>query len=250
MSTILTRLIGSGHFSDGTVIARPVRPWVVWDGTATRPIAKSFKIVNQELFELDEVTPAQIPPSYIPDAFVPTSTEVPIIIYPDENFYSVEFIQNGQRVLHGYWKIPYDPADDGYTWYNISLDAEASTYPTPRYEDDGYKIYVDSGTMFADLDNVPEGTIVFTTSGSKFWGRTSTTFIPFLGVPARASLFRDYDPAFTLSGQLLFDRALNQHGILGAILGVDTNDPSWNVGLKTLTFGADDYVSAGGLPWD
>lgn len=250
MAQILTRLIGSGQFSDGRLIARPLNPWVIWDGESTRPLAKRFNIINQALYELDNVTQAQIPPSYIPSGYVPSGMLLPVVMYPDNNYYYVEILQKGKKVLEGYWKIPYDPADDGFSWYDIKLDTELPTYPTPRYVANPIKTYVSSGAMWADIDDIIEGTIIYTADDGLYWGRINSTIIPFQGVPRHSLLYRDYDPVRTSSGEILKDRARGQDGILGSTSVPDTNDPTWDISTNALLYGADDFVRGGGVPWE
>lgn len=251
MTQILTRLVGSGHFPDGNLIARPLNPWVIWDGEATRPIAKRFKIVNQALYELDGVTGAQLPPSYIPSGFVPSGTLLPVQIYPDNNCYFVEVLQRGSTVLKGYWQIPYDPGDDGFEWYNIDLESSSPIYHTPRQEDDSVKSYASSGVMWTDFYNVIEGTIVYTEDTGTYWGRTETEFVPFWAMTSSllTYLIRDYSFPLTTTEQNWEEVIEGFDGIVGSTTGPDTNDALLTFSTKRYTFGADDYIHVLTVPF-
>jgi len=175
MSTVVTKLIGSGSISDGYLIAKPWRPWVVWDGTATRPIAKRFKISGSVLKELDGTVPAVIPPSYI----VSGQSGAYPVIYPDNNYYQVEVIHFGKQVMKGFWHIPYDSTETGVSWYNLLQETETVIYNREgRYALDAVKTYNNLAEADNDKDNVLEGTIIFITDIEEYYGKNQSTLVP------------------------------------------------------------------------
>jgi hypothetical protein len=174
MAIVVTKLIGSGVVSNGYLIAKPWRPWVVWEGEATRPTAKRFKIEENALQELDGSTPAVIPPSYIPSG---SSGQVPVI-YPDNNYYQVEIIHLGRQIMKGFWKIPYDSTDTGIPWYNITKTIEDYSYTYDgRYSLDAVKTYASISAAEADADNILPGTLIYIADQQEYYGKNETGLI-------------------------------------------------------------------------
>ena len=177
MTEILTKMIGSGNVSDGFLIAKPWRPWVVWDGYSTRPTAKRFKIVNNALQELDGTTPAVIPPSYIPSGI---TGAIPVI-FPDHNYYQVEIIHLGKQIMKGFWYVPYDQPDLGVNWYEITKDIVAHDYPYDgRYALDSVKSYPNLSVAEGDAANVLPGTLVYIDDIQEYYGKNETTLVPWV----------------------------------------------------------------------
>jgi hypothetical protein len=116
---------------------------------------------------LDGITPASIPPSY-----VPSGVTDPLVIFPENNYYRVEVIMRGRTYERGYLKVPYNPSSSGVLWYGYTAEFEKQTYvDSGRYVLDGVKIYANTTERDSDINNVLEGTIVFTTSDGGYWGR-------------------------------------------------------------------------------
>lgn len=175
MATVVTKLIGSGVVSDGYLIAKPWRPWVVWEGEATRPTAKRFKIVDNALQELDGTTPAVIPPSYVPSG---SSGQVPVL-YPDNNYYQVEIIHLGKQIMKGYWYVPFDSADTGVAWYDITKVIGNYDYTYPgRNSLDAIKTYSNLSEAESDAANVLPGTMIYIGDLEEHYGRNETGLIP------------------------------------------------------------------------
>lgn len=170
---IFTNLIGSGIFADGHLLARPLGPWVVWNGVATRACPKRFQIIDNALFELDGVTVGRIPPSYVTSG---SSSE--IVVFPNDNQYAVDIFVNGRPVYTGYWKIPYAPS--GVNWYEFLITPSGSNYPLDaRYTTDAVKTYGSLSLATADADNIIEGTIIYTEELGEYFGKGSSSILPF-----------------------------------------------------------------------
>jgi hypothetical protein len=166
-SQVFTDLIGTGPISTGNILLRPLRPWVVWNGVVTRPAPVRLRIKNGQAYELDGVTPASVPPSYIA-----SGVTNPLVIYPENNYYRVEVIMRGRTYERGYLKVPYNPSSSGVNWYNYTSNYEKQTYlSSGRYALDAVKVYTNTTTRDADINNVLEGTIVYTTADGNYWGR-------------------------------------------------------------------------------
>lgn len=172
MAEITTRLIGSGFYNNGTAIAWPVVPWVVYDGEYTRPTAKKFRIVNQALYELDGTTPAVLPPSYVPNGTFGA------VIYPSGCYYGFEIFQGGTRAYKGFIQVPYDPADNGVLWYDFKQSPQAVGYPTQRDATDPVKTYATLSARNTDQSNIIKGTVVLVIEDATFYGRTSSGWVP------------------------------------------------------------------------
>lgn len=172
MAQITTRFIGSGVYQDGTAIAWPVNPWVVYDGEYTRPVTKKFRIVNQALYELDGTTPAKLPPSYVPEGVSGP------VVYPSGCYYGFEIFQGGRRAYKGFLQVPYDPLDAGVIWFDFKLAPTTIGYPSQRDATDGVKTYANSTARDADQANILKGTIVLVLDEAVFYGRTSSGWVP------------------------------------------------------------------------
>lgn len=172
MAQITTRFIGSGVYQDGTAIAWPVNPWVVYDGEYTRPVTKKFRIVNQALYELDGTTPAKLPPSYVPEGVSGP------VVYPSGCYYGFEIFQGGRRAYKGFLQVPYDPLDTGVIWFDFKLAPTTIGYPSQRDATDGVKTYANSTARDADQANILKGTIVLVLDEAVFYGRTSSGWVP------------------------------------------------------------------------
>jgi len=145
---------------------------VVWNGVATRACPIRFRIKSGQAYEIDGLTQASIPPSYIP-----SGVSTPLVIFPENNYYRAEIIMNGRTYATGYLKVPYNPSSSGVIWYNYLADYEKPTYVSSgRYALDAVKTYANTTERNADIDNVLEGTIVYTTSDGNYWGRGTSAY--------------------------------------------------------------------------
>lgn len=168
---ILTTLLGTGNYSDGSVIVTPQSPFVVWHGRATRALPKRFLIRNSVLYELDGTTPARLVPTYVPDGVSGP------VIYPSMAGYRAEIIQNGFTVRVVQWQIPYDASELGINWQTILVtNIGIPIFPQARYQEDAVKMYNTTAERISDQNNVIEGTMVYDLETGRYYGKTAAGY--------------------------------------------------------------------------